>query len=172
MQHKSKLYVAVLTSKLQASTGVNWWRPMESAQRPDKIIVACKIICSSTKPPFCRYSFTCLQAWHFFTVCVPVVVIAAPIGSVIATHFHRWTFSKTLILDCFIWYWLRKVLASMIYILDTVALVTALTVLHMTPKLWIISGCLLAGLRHLHHTNLNRSMSMHIVGSSSAFVCS
>ena len=33
----------------------------------------------------------------------------------------------------------------MIYILDTVALVTALAVLHMTPKLWIISGCLLAG---------------------------
>ena len=56
----------------------------------------------------------------------------------------------------------------MIYILDTVALVTALTVLHMTPKLWIISGCLLAGLRHLHHTNLNRSMLMHIIGWSSA----
>jgi len=92
------------------------------------------------------------EAWHFFTVCVPVVVIGAPIGSVIATHFHR------------------KVLASMIYILDTVALVTALTVLHMTPKLWIISGCLLAGLRHLHHTNLNRSMLMHIIGWSSAFV--
>ena len=34
----------------------------------------------------------------------------------------------------------------MIYILDTVALVTALTVLHMTPKLWILSGFLLAGL--------------------------
>ena len=52
-----------------------------------------------------------------------------------------WFFFFILILDP----WSRKVLASMIYILDTVALVTALAVLHMTPKLWIISGCLLAG---------------------------
>ena len=36
----------------------------------------------------------------------------------------------------------------MIYILDTVALVTALAVLHMTPELWILSFSLLAGNSH------------------------
>ena len=46
------------------------------------------------------------EAWGFLIVCVPIVVIFAPLGSILASHFHR------------------QVLAFLIYILDTVALVT------------------------------------------------
>lgn len=46
-----------------------------------------------------------LEAWNFLKVCVPVVVFFAPFGSFLASHFHR------------------QVLASLIYILDTIALV-------------------------------------------------
>jgi len=51
------------------------------------------------------------DAWGYFQVCIPVVVIFAPLGSIIASHFHR------------------QVLAWMVYILDTVALITAFVVL-------------------------------------------
>ena len=53
-----------------------------------------------------------LQAWQFFTVCVPVVVIAAPVGSVVATHFHRFVKDLHWIVNHD--YWL---LTSIIYIL-------------------------------------------------------
>ena len=29
------------------------------------------------------------DAWEFLGVCVPIVVIGAPLGSLIGTHFHR-----------------------------------------------------------------------------------
>lgn len=45
------------------------------------------------------------EAWKFLAVCVPIVVFFAPFGSIIASHFHR------------------QVLAWLIYILDTIALV-------------------------------------------------
>ncbi len=45
------------------------------------------------------------EAWNLLKVCVPVVVFFAPFGSFMASHFHR------------------LVLASLIYILDTLALV-------------------------------------------------
>ena len=46
------------------------------------------------------------ESWGYLIVCVPIVVIFAPLGSIISSHFHR------------------QVLAFLIYILDTVALVT------------------------------------------------
>merc|ERR1719427_467739 len=55
------------------------------------------------------------DAWEYLAVCVPIVVFFAPMGSLIASHFHR------------------QVLASMIYILDTIALITALCVIPMLP---------------------------------------
>jgi len=67
------------------------------------------------------------DAWGYFKVCVPIVVIFAPLGSIIASHFHR------------------QVLAALVYILDTVALVTAFAVLPITLNLGIMSGCLLLG---------------------------
>ena len=44
-------------------------------------------------------------AWTYFAVCVPIVVFFAPFGSFLSSHFHR------------------QVLAALIYVLDTVALV-------------------------------------------------
>ena len=46
------------------------------------------------------------EAWKFLAVCVPIVVFFAPFGSFLASHFHR------------------QVLATLIYILDTIALVS------------------------------------------------
>ena len=60
------------------------------------------------------------DAWGFLIVCVPIVVIFAPLGSIISSHFHR------------------QVLAFLIYILDTVALVTAFIVIPITVELGIM----------------------------------
>jgi hypothetical protein len=46
-----------------------------------------------------------VESLKYLAVCVPIVVFFAPFGSFVSSHFHR------------------KVLASLIYILDTVALV-------------------------------------------------
>ena len=48
------------------------------------------------------------DAWGFLIVSVPIVVIFAPLGSILSSHFHR------------------QVLAYLIYILDTIALVSEL----------------------------------------------
>ena len=48
------------------------------------------------------------DAWSFLAVCVPIVVFFAPFGSFLASHFHR------------------QVLAALIYILDSIALVRLL----------------------------------------------
>ena len=45
------------------------------------------------------------DSWKFLAVCVPIVVFFAPFGSFLSSHFHR------------------QVLAALIYILDTIALV-------------------------------------------------
>ena len=60
------------------------------------------------------------DAWGYLIVCVPIVVIFAPLGSIISSHFHR------------------QVLAFLIYILDTVALVTAFIVIPITLELGIM----------------------------------
>ena len=49
------------------------------------------------------------EAWNFLAVCVPIVVFFAPFGSFLASHFHR------------------QVLAALIYILDSIALVSLKT---------------------------------------------
>jgi len=67
------------------------------------------------------------EAWKFLAVCVPIVVFFAPFGSFLASHFHR------------------QVLAALIYILDTIALVTAFAVIPITLNRGILSGCLLFG---------------------------
>lgn len=47
-----------------------------------------------------------LESWRYLAVCVPVVVLFGPLGSFLASHFHR------------------QVLAILIYVLDTIALVS------------------------------------------------
>ena len=58
------------------------------------------------------------DAWEFLGVCVFIVVFGAPFGSVLGTHFHR------------------LVLAALIYIIDTVALISAFILVPLTP--WLI----------------------------------
>ena len=65
------------------------------------------------------------EAWKFLAVCVPIVVFFAPFGSFLASHFHR------------------QVLAALIYILDTIALVSYM--IHFLArkfKLFFIGHCL------------------------------
>ncbi|GMS95062.1 hypothetical protein PENTCL1PPCAC_17237, partial [Pristionchus entomophagus] len=60
-------------------------------------------------------------AWEYFAVCVPIVSIFAPLGSFISSHFHRQT------------------LAIFIYILETVAIVSAFVIIQPDLTLSIIS---------------------------------
>ena len=57
------------------------------------------------------------DAYYYLAVCVPIVVLGAPLGSVIGSHFHR------------------QILASLIYILDTVALISAYAIVPLTSAL-------------------------------------
>ncbi len=59
------------------------------------------------------------DAWEYLAVCVPVVVLGAPFGSVLGSHFHR------------------QLLAALIYIIDTVALIGAFV---LVPQSLILSG--------------------------------
>ena len=67
------------------------------------------------------------DAWNYLTVCVPVVVIGAPLGSMIGSHFHR------------------LVLAALIYILDTVALITAFIIVPQNLALTSVSVSIIVG---------------------------
>ncbi|XP_013381493.1 uncharacterized protein LOC106152450 [Lingula anatina] len=62
------------------------------------------------------------DCWEYVAVTVPVVIVGAPFGSVIGSHFHR------------------LVLAALIYVLDTVALVAAFAIVRpLTTELILIS---------------------------------
>ena len=58
-----------------------------------------------------------VEAYRFLAVCVPIVVLGAPLGSVIGSYFHR------------------QVLAGLNYIIDTVALVSAFVIVPLTTAL-------------------------------------
>ncbi|CAH1801306.1 unnamed protein product [Owenia fusiformis] len=57
------------------------------------------------------------DAWDYLAVCVPIVVIGAPLGSVLSSHFHR------------------LVLASLVYVLDAAALISAFIIVPLSPAL-------------------------------------
>ena len=57
------------------------------------------------------------EAYYYLAVCVPIVVLGAPLGSVIGSHFHR------------------QILATLVYILDTVALISAYAIVPLTKVL-------------------------------------
>ena len=63
-----------------------------------------------------------VDAWGYLIVCVPVVVVFAPLGSLIASHFHRYKIFATHIFG-FSPLHFRQVLAALVYILDALALV-------------------------------------------------
>lgn len=58
-----------------------------------------------------------IQAWNYIIVTAPVVMFMAPLGSILGTHFHR------------------QVLAALIYILDTISLLTAFVIVPLSPAL-------------------------------------
>ena len=62
-----------------------------------------------------------IDAYRYLAVCVPVVVLGAPLGSLIGSHFHR------------------LVLAALIYITDTTALVSAFAIVPLTTYLVVSS---------------------------------
>lgn len=69
-----------------------------------------------------------IDTWEYVMVCIPIVVFGAPLGSLIGSHFHR------------------LVLAGLIYIIDTVALVSAFAIVPQTPILAGVSiGIILLG---------------------------
>ena len=57
------------------------------------------------------------EAYYYLAVCVPIVVLGAPLGSLIGSHFHR------------------QILASFVYITDTVALISAYVIVPLTKAL-------------------------------------
>ena len=57
------------------------------------------------------------RAFEYLAVSVPVVVVGAPLGSLLGTHFHR------------------LVLAAFVYVIDTVALISAFCIVPQTPLL-------------------------------------
>ncbi|ELT97033.1 hypothetical protein CAPTEDRAFT_215676 [Capitella teleta] len=68
------------------------------------------------------------DAWQYFIVCVPVVVLGAPIGSVLGSHFHR------------------IVQAALVMILDTAALIGAFAIIRpLTKELIILSVSIIVG---------------------------
>lgn len=70
-----------------------------------------------------------METWEFLAVCMPVVVIGAPFGSVLGSHFHR------------------NVLAMLVIVLDTVALITAYIVIPQTLAIGLLSvGMILGGI--------------------------
>ena len=66
------------------------------------------------------------DAYYYLAVCVPIVVLGAPLGSVLGSHFHR------------------QVLAGLIYVLDTVALVSAYAIVPLTKALIGVSVGIIA----------------------------
>ncbi|GMT22247.1 hypothetical protein PFISCL1PPCAC_13544 [Pristionchus fissidentatus] len=60
-------------------------------------------------------------AWHYFAVCVPIVVVFAPLGSLISSFLHR------------------QMLASFIYVLETIALVSAFIVIRPGLDMYLLS---------------------------------
>ena len=57
------------------------------------------------------------EAYYYLAVCVPIVVLGAPLGSVIGSHFHR------------------QILAGLNYVLDTLALISAYAIVPLTKAL-------------------------------------
>ena len=58
-----------------------------------------------------------VDAWEYLMVCIPIVVIGAPVGSLLGSHFHR------------------LVLAFLVYAIDTAALIGAFAIVPQTPLL-------------------------------------
>lgn len=69
-----------------------------------------------------------IDSYYYLAVCAPIVVLGAPLGSVIGSHFHR------------------QVLASFNYLTDTVALISGFAIVKLDATLIGVSvGIILFG---------------------------
>ena len=62
-----------------------------------------------------------MEVYEFMAVCVPIVVLGAPLGSVIGSHFHR------------------QLLAFLVYLTDTTALISGFVIVKQSALLTIVS---------------------------------
>ena len=62
-----------------------------------------------------------IAVYEFMAVCAPIVVVGAPLGSVIGSHFHR------------------QLLAALVYLTDTTALISGFILVKQTIVLTIVS---------------------------------
>src|SRR6218665_3738804 len=68
-----------------------------------------------------------METWEFVAVCVPVAGFGAPLGSLLGSHFHR------------------NVLAMLVIVLDTIALITAYIVIPQTLTTGLLSAGMILG---------------------------
>ena len=67
------------------------------------------------------------EAWEFLAVCIPIVVIGAPVGSILGSHLHR------------------IVLSGLVIVLDTLALIGAYVILPMSLTMGMVLGGIIVG---------------------------
>ena len=67
------------------------------------------------------------ETWEYLAACIPVVVIGAPLGSLIGSHFHR------------------LVLAMLVCLIDLAALIGAFALVDLTTGLIVVSLCIIVG---------------------------
>ena len=75
-------------------------------------------------PPYLKQAIqtsVVTEVYEFIAVCVPIVVVGAPLGSLIGSHFHR------------------QLLAALVYLTDTTALVSGFILVKQTTLLAVVS---------------------------------
>lgn len=104
------------------------FRISEKVSTPTSVILmAINTVTGMCWRQFMTYTGAEPEAWKYLSVAVPFATAAGPIGAYLASYCHR------------------QVLAAFIYILDTVALITAICVIPMTWQYWVLVVALILG---------------------------
>lgn len=67
------------------------------------------------------------ESWVYASVIVPIVITLSPVGALVSSYLHR------------------QVIASFLYVLDTLAIVSAVIIIHMTWQYWVLTVGLVVG---------------------------
>mmetsp|Transcript_56109 Transcript_56109/g.93514 ORF Transcript_56109/g.93514 Transcript_56109/m.93514 type:complete len:447 (+) Transcript_56109:45-1385(+) len=97
------------------------FRVSEKTATPTSVVLMAINTCAGFFYRQCVMNEIVLDSWQYFFVCIPIVVIGAPCGSVIGSYLHR------------------EILAMFVYLTDTVQLIAAFIIV----KPWNISTVLL-----------------------------
>jgi len=104
------------------------FRISEKVATPTSVILmAINTVTGMCWRQFMTYTGAEPEAWKYLAVAVPIATIAGPTGAFLASYCHR------------------QVLAAFVYILDTLALITALSVIPMTWQYWVLVVSLIIG---------------------------